>query len=153
MEKAEESAAEAEAEGGRGLRGERQRRVVELELLQAGAQVLEVLGVDGVDAREDHGLDFLEAGDGLLARLLHVRDGVAHFALLARLDAGDDVADVACRQLLARLHLQLEHAHLVGVVLLAGGEELHEIVLGNGAVENLEIGDDAAEGVEDGIED
>ena len=39
------------------------------------------------------------------------------------------------------------------MVLLAGGEELHEIVLGDGAVENLEVGDDAAEGIEDGIED
>ena len=42
--------------------------VVELELLQRGAQVFVLVGLHGVDAREDHRLHVLEARDGFLCR-------------------------------------------------------------------------------------
>ena len=79
-------------------------------------------------------------------------DGVAHPHLAACLDAGDDVSHIARRQLLPRTHVELQHSHLVGIILLACGHKLHEVILRDGAVHNLEIGDDAAEGVEDRVE-
>ena len=54
VEEAEEAAAEAEAEGGGGLHLGGEGGVVELELLDGVAEVLEVGGVDGEEAAEDH---------------------------------------------------------------------------------------------------
>ena len=148
VQQTQEAAAEAEAQGCRTLGNEGQRGVVELQLLQRGAQVLEVLGLDGVDAGEDHRLDILEAVDGLGARAVDVGDGIAHTHLAAGLDARDDVADVAGRQGVARRHLQLQHTDLVGVIFLARADKLDKVVLLHRSVDNLEVCDDAAEGVE-----
>ena len=63
VEEAEEAAAEAEAEGGGGLHLGGEGGVVERELLDGVAQVLEVGGVDGEEAAEDHRLRGLEAGE------------------------------------------------------------------------------------------
>ena len=153
VEQAEEAAAEAEAEGERRLGEEREGGIVELELLERGAQVLIVLGLDGIDAGEHHRLRLLEAFDGLRAGTADVGDGVAHLHLGAGLDAADDVAHIACAQLAAGYHVHLEHAHLVGNVLLACVEELHLVASADDAVDHLEVGDDAAERVEHGVED
>ena len=67
MEEAEEAAAEAEAEGGAGLHLEAERGVVEAELVEAVAELLEVVGVDREEAAEDDRLDELEAGERLAA--------------------------------------------------------------------------------------
>jgi hypothetical protein len=65
VQQAEEAAAEAEAErtGRLGLVGD--RRVVELQLLEALAQVLEVVAVDRVQAAEHHRLGVAVAGQRL----------------------------------------------------------------------------------------
>ena len=65
VEQAEEAAAEAEAEGGGGLHLEGEAGVVEAQLLDGVAQRLEVGGVDGEEAAEDHRLGGLEAGQRL----------------------------------------------------------------------------------------
>ena len=65
VQQPEESAAESESEGQRAFGFERQRGVVELQLLERGAQVLVLVCFHGVDAGEDHRLHVLEAGDGL----------------------------------------------------------------------------------------
>ena len=54
VQEAEEAAAEAEAEGGGGLHLGGEGGVVELQLLDGVAQVLEVGGVDREEAAEDH---------------------------------------------------------------------------------------------------
>ena len=153
MEQAEEAAAEAEAEGsGRfGLEGE--GCVVEFQLLQRGAQFLVLVGLCGVDAREEHRFHLLEALDGGLAGARHVGDGVAHTHLRGGLDAGNQIAHVAGRERVLGHPVHLEDANLVGVILVVRGEELHHLVGLDGAVEDAEIGDDAAEGVEHGVED
>ena len=56
VEQAEEAAPEPEAERARRLGHVRDRRVVELQLLQALAEVLEVVAVDRVQAAEHHRL-------------------------------------------------------------------------------------------------
>ena len=62
MQEAEEAAAEAEAERGGGLRLVAEGGVVEAELADRGAQVLEIGGVDREDAAEDHRHRRAEAG-------------------------------------------------------------------------------------------
>src|SRR5215470_5585606 len=64
MEHAEEAAAEAVAEGQRGLGLEVESGVVEAELLQGVAQALVVRVLDGVETGEDHGLGVAVAGHG-----------------------------------------------------------------------------------------
>ena len=80
-------------------------------------------------------------------------DGIAHLDFGGRLDAGDDVAHIAAADAVSRFELHLEDADFIGFVLLAGIEELDLVSFADGPVENLEISDDAAEGVEHGIED
>ena len=82
-----------------------------------------------------------------------MRDGVADLHFLAGLDAGDDVSYIACRQLGAGHHVELEDAYFVGMVFLTGSHEFHKIVLADSAVYYLEISYDAAERVEYRVED
>lgn len=152
MEQAEEAASEAEAEGHRRFRLEGERGVVELKLFEGGAEVLEILGLYRVDSGEHHRLHFLEAVNRLLAGSVYMGDGVAHLHLLGGLYARDDVAHIACGELGAGLHVEFEHPDFVGVVLLSRSHELDEVVLAYSAVDNLEIGYDATEGIEDRVE-
>ena len=84
VEQAEEAAAEAEAQRGAGLHLEAEAGVVEAQLVEAVAELLEVGGVGREQAAEDHRLDQLEAGQRLGRGPLGVGDGVAD-AGLARL--------------------------------------------------------------------
>jgi hypothetical protein len=61
VQEPEKPAAEAEAEGGGGLHLEGEARVVQRELLDRVAQVLEIVGVDGEEAAEDDRHRGLEA--------------------------------------------------------------------------------------------
>ena len=81
VQQAEEAAAEAEAERRRGLRLVRERRVVELELLDRVAELLVVGAVDRVEAGEHHRLDDLEARQRLGAGLGRQRQRVADLGL------------------------------------------------------------------------
>ena len=65
MEESQEAAAEPEAEGDGALGHEVKGGVVDLELAHSGLELLEVRGVDRVNAAVDHRLDFLESGEGL----------------------------------------------------------------------------------------
>ena len=100
VEQAQEAAAETEAEGYRRLGHEGERGIVELELFQRGAQVLIVRRVDGIDTGKHHRLDFLKTGDGLIAGLVDVGNGIAHLDFLGVLDAADDIAHLAGRELM-----------------------------------------------------
>ena len=80
-----------------------QRRVVQLQLLQRVAQRLVLVRLDRIEAGEHLRLDLLEAGQRLGRRAR--RRSVTVSPTLRRLellDAGDDEAHLAGRQLLAR---------------------------------------------------
>ena len=70
VQKAQEAAAEAVAQGHGGLRLEGQGRVVQPQLLQRVAQSLVVRAVGGIDAAVDHGQHRLVAGQRLWRRAL-----------------------------------------------------------------------------------
>ena len=88
-----------------------------------------------------------------MAGILDGRDSVANLDFCCRLDARDDVAHVAALQHLAGHHVHLQHAYLVGLILLARVDELHQVAALHRAVHDFEVCDDAAEGIEDGVED
>ncbi len=79
-------------------------------------------------------------------------NGVAHPHLRGGLDATDDIAHVACTELFARFHVEFEDAYLIGMVVLLGADEFDPVASLDAAVDDAEIADDAAEGVEDRVE-
>ena len=124
-----------------------------MQFLQRGTQVFIVLRLNGIDARKDHGLGFLEALDGLVTRPCYVGDGVTHLYLAAGLDTRYDITHIAGSDAVGRFHLQFQHAYLVGVVFLAGLHKTHAVTRPHRAVYHLEVRDDTAEGVEHRVED
>ena len=50
-------------------------------------------------------------------------------------------------------HIHLEHTDFIGIVFLASIKKLHHVALADGAVENLEVGDNASERIEYRVED
>ena len=153
VQQPEETAAEARTQRKRTLGFIDEGGVVELELLEHRAQLLELVGLHGVHSREHHGLDFLEAGYGLGTGIRHMSDGVADLDLGGALDAGNHIAHVAATYLPGGDELHLEHADFLDLVFAAGGEELDLVALAYAAVLHLAVGDHAAEGVEHRIED
>ena len=105
VQQAEEAAAKAEAQRLGHLRLPRQRGVVELELLERVAQVGVLVGVDRKQAAEDDRLDVAVAGQRLEVAVARPavlrRQRVADGERRDLLDAGDDEADLAGRELVA----------------------------------------------------
>ena len=92
MQQPQKAAAEAKAQGRGGLRLIDQRGVVQHQLLQGDAQVLEVLGIHRVDPGKDHWLHLAVAGQRLGSGFLGVGHSVAHFYVAHVLGAADQVA-------------------------------------------------------------
>ena len=148
VQQPQETATESKSQRHTRLGREGERGIVELQLLERGAQVLEILGLDGIHTSKHHGLHFLKSLDGTLTRALHMGNGVAHTHFHRVLDARNDVAHIAGTQLVARRECQFEHTHLIDVIFLASVDKLHEVVLADGAVEQLKIDNDASERIE-----
>jgi len=101
VQQPEEAAAEAEPERVGRLRLPRQRRVVEDELLERVAQLGVVVVVHREQPAEDHRLDVAVARQRLLGGVARLgRQRVADAQARDVLDAGDDVPDLAGRELL-----------------------------------------------------
>ena len=69
-----------------------------------------LVGVDGVEPGEDHGLDFFEAGQRLDGGTVVVGDGVADLGVGDVLDVGDEEADFAGDEFVDLDRLGREHA-------------------------------------------
>ena len=153
VQQAEEAAAEAEPErrGRLGLVG--QRRVVELELVQRLAQVRVLRAVDGVEPRVDHRPRLPVARQRFRRAVPLAGHGVAALALADVLHPGDEVADLADPPPRAGLGLRGDDAHLEQLVRGAGGHHLDALARRDPAVDDADVGDDAAVGVVDGVED
>ena len=124
-----------------------------MQLLERSTQVLEVLCLNRINACEDHRLHLLEARNGFLARVLDRRNRIADLHLSCRLDAADDVTHVAAMKDVSGYHVHLQDTDFVGLVFLSRVDELHLVAASHRAVYNLEVSDDAAERVEDRVED
>ena len=121
VQQAEEAAAEAEAQRGGGLRLVVEAGVVQSQLAKAVAQLLEIVGVDRIQAAPHHRHRRLEAGQRLGGGVAVVGDGVADVAVGDGLDGGGDEADLAGPEIVHRHHLRREHADLLDRVHCAGG--------------------------------
>ena len=99
MQQAEEAAAVAEAERGRGLHLVGEAGVVEAQLADRGAQILEIGGVDREQAAEHHRLRRLEAGQRVRGLAAVLGDGVADAGVGHFLDRAGDEAELAGAEL------------------------------------------------------
>jgi hypothetical protein len=153
VQEAQEPAAEAEAEGVRGLGEERQRRVGERERLEGVAQLLVVAGARRIEVRVDHVLGLFVALEHLDLRALRERQRVTDPNVSQALDVGDEVPHLSGGELITLLHLGREATDLERLVLRAGAHHLHQVALLERAVEETQVDDDAAVLVEDRVED
>ena len=147
MEEAEEAAAEAEAQSRAGLHLEAEAGVVEAQLGEGVAQLLEIVRVGREEAAEDDRLDFLEAGQGGRGGLARVGDRVADAGLADVLDLGGDEADLAGAELFELLDLGAEDADPVDQMRAAGGHEADLLAALDPPVDDPDQDDDAEIGV------
>ena len=120
MQQAEEAAAEAEAERGAGLGLVGEGGVVEAELADRGAEILEIGGIDREDAAEDDRLGRPEAGQRRRRRPAVVGDGVADPGVGDLLDRAGEEAELAGSEFRPVDQLRREHADRVDLVGRAG---------------------------------
>ncbi len=152
MQQAEEAAAEAEPERVARLRLVQQRGVVQPQLIQRVAQVRVVVAVHRVQAGEDHRLGGGVARQRFGGRVRGTGHGVADPGLPDVLDPGDQVADLPRGQALAWRGLRRDHSHLERLVRRGGGHHQAALAPGQPAVDHPHVGDDAAVGVVDRVE-
>ena len=153
MQQAEEADAETEAERRRGFRLIAEGGVIELQLLQRLSQLGKIVTVDRVQPCEDHGVRLPVAGQHFRRRAAGQGDGVTDARLADVLHAGDQVAHFADREPLSLHRLRRDHPdleHLVGGV---GGHHQDAIAVLDRSVDNPDVGDHAAVGVVDRVED
>ena len=152
VEQAEKAATEAEAERDGAFRLEEERRIVEPQFFERLAQLRVLVGVDRVEPGEDHGLDFFEAGQRLDRGIGVVGDGVADLGVGDVLDVGDEETDFAGLQLVDLHRLGREHAESFRVESGAVPQETDSLALAQRALKHAGEHDDAAVGVEPGVE-
>ena len=153
VQQAEEAAPEAEAQRHRRLRLVDERGVVELELVEGLAQVGVVGAVEREQPREDHRLGVAVAAEGGAGGLDEVGHRVADPALAHVLHAGDEVAHLADAQALARHRLGADDADLEQLVGGPGRHHDDALARVEVAVDDPHVGDHAAVGVVDRVED
>jgi len=152
VQQAEETRAEAEAEGLGGLLLVAQGRVVELELLEGIAQVV-VLGVVGrVHAAEDHGLGDLVARQRRRGRVVGIGDRITDPHVREPLHAGHEEAHIAGQELLGRHQAGGEDPHGLDAEGAAGGHHADDLARADRARDDADEANDASVGIECGVE-
>ncbi len=147
MQEAQEPAAKAEAERGGAFHLVGEAGVVEPQLADALAQLLELGGVDREQPAEHHRLDFLVARQRLGRAALDRGDGVADAGLLDLLDLRGDEADLAGAQFGQLDTLGGEGADAVDEMLRAALHEAHVEALFEHPVDDAHEDDHAEIGV------
>ena len=128
VQQAEETAAEAKPKCHRGFGLVMERRVIELELGERVPQLLVLLGIRRIEAREHHRLDVPITRQQLDLAVLGVQHGVTRPYFPHAAHVGDHVPDFAGLELLRRLVAQLEIAyfiHFVHVIAMGTKRDLH----------------------------
>ena len=120
MQQPKKPAAEAEAERGGGLHLIGEARIVQPELADRLAQILELGCIDREQAAEHHGLRRLEAGEGGCRGALFLGDGIAHASIGHLPDRGGEEADLSGPEPVAHLLLGAEDTDAIDLVRAAG---------------------------------
>ena len=154
MQQAEETTAEAEAEGDGVFLRIAHRGVVQLQLFQRVTQIAVFRAVRRIHAGEDHRLRLLIARQGLGTRPLDRRDRVADARVGDSLDRGRQIADLARAQLLGGRHAErVQIADLDDLIDRAGRHEADVHAGADGAVHDAHVDDGAAVGIVLAVED
>src|SRR5713101_3084674 len=153
VEQTEESAAKPESQRGRVLRLVRKRAVVELQLLERLLQVGELVRVGGKQAREHHRLDLSIAGERAGGSAFRAGDRVSDTGVDHVLDRGGDVTDLTRGQFLGRRGPRREPSHLIDFVNFSGVHHPDLVARLDLAIDDADVGDDAAVDVVMRVED
>jgi hypothetical protein len=153
VEQPQEAAAETEPQGRRRLHLEAERSIVQAQLVERIAQLLEIGGIDREEAAEHHRLDQLEARQRLGRRALGVGDRVADRGLRDFLDLRGDETDFAGGKLGQLLDLGPHAADPVDEMLSAGRHELDRLALAKHALHDADEDDDAQIGIVPAIDE
>ena len=112
MQQSQKAAAEPEAERCGIIGLERERRVVQFQLLNGVAQVLKLASVQREYPAEHDGLNLLITGKRLLCGLFRIRERIAYGDVLNGFNTCGNVADVPRGKRIDRLQTGREHARL-----------------------------------------
>jgi hypothetical protein len=153
VQQPEEPAAEAEAERIARLRLEVEAGVVDHQLVERLAQLLEVLSIRRVKPAEHHPLRFFVTFERLSRVIAGNGDRIADLHVAERLDIADEVTHLPGAELIGRLPLRSEMAqfdHFMRGSLL---NKLDLLAPFHRAVHDPHVGDGAAKLVVVGVED
>ena len=153
VQKSQEAAAEAEAQGHGGFRIEYQGRVVDLELFQGVPHVGVGLPFSWVDPGVDHGHDFFVTRQGFLRQIGRVVNRVADPSFFYVFNARRNVADVAGRKFLQGNASVGIDAHFHHFEFFFRGPHFNAVPGLYFAVENPHVANHAPVAVVNGIED
>ena len=144
VQQAQKAAAESEAQRVACLRLELEAGIVDRELFQGIAELLEILAVRRIEPAEHHPLRLLVTGQ--CGSRLAVGDAhrIADVNVSQRLDVANDVADLAGREFLAPHATRRELAQLDHLVRGAGLQKLDLLPLADCAVHHPDVGHRAA---------
>ena len=153
VKQAQESATETEAQSHRRFWRECESGIIQLEFFKRRTEILEIFGVDWINAGKHHWLHLLETGNRLLTWACSVCDGITHSHLCGVFNTTDNITHIASAHLILWLKIQLENTQFVNVVFTAGVHEFHEVAFMDCTVNHLEIHDNATEWIEYRVED
>ena len=153
VQQSEEAAAEAEAECAGDFRLVVQRGVVEAQLGERIAELLEVIRVHRKQPREDARLDLLEPRQRRRGRAVFQGDRVPDRCAVDLLDAGHHEADVAGGELALDHRLGREAPEAIDDVAAAGGHHADLVAAAQRAVDHAHQRHDPDVVVEPGIDD
>ena len=145
MEQAQETATETEAQRYRRFWHESQRSIVQLQLFKRCTEVFVIFRINRIKTGKHHRLHFFETGDSLLTRTGNVGNGIPYLYFLRSLDTRNDITYVTGTELVTWYHVHLEDPDFVGIIFLAGIEELHLVTFADHTVFYLEISNDTTE--------
>ena len=152
MKQAEEAAAEAEAERHGAFRLEEEGAVVETEFFKGVAEQGVFVGVHGVEACEDHGLDVFKAGELRGGGIGVVGNGIADLGVAYGFDGGAEEANLAGGEFGDLNGFGRQDPNGLDIEGLAVGHEADVLALAQGSLHHPDEDDDAAVGVEPGVE-
>src|SRR5579863_6013589 len=152
VQQAKETAAKAEAESNRTLGLEEKGRIVEAKFFERLPQHRVLVGIHGVESREDHGLDVFESGQRFDGRIRVIGDGVADLGVGNVLDVGDNESDFSRDELVDLHRLGRQHAESLRVEGSSVPHEADSLTLAQGSLKDAGEDDDAAVGVEPRVE-
>ena len=153
MQKAQETAAEAKAQGRRCFRFKEEGCIIEVELFQGIAEIVVVIRFYRIEAAIDHGHGLAVARQGFFGRIVGQGDRIADAAVADVLHAGRQIADAAAFQGRYGMHLGQEDARFDDFEFLARRHHADTLARFDAAFHDTDIGNSPFIGIEMGVED